>query len=165
MKKGEIIKIQEEFVEVNTEEEIFNGPLISFLNSSLPKKGEIGFIDFRKGGRTIRRRYICRNWKPEEKRILDLEVLRRDSKFLNADEYDFEKEFPGLKGKESYVNSWELDDKEKVHPSHRIKVFEIEDIQENCIDKQRAREILDKERTTNYIPKWIKKMLKKELGL
>jgi len=37
-----------------------------------------------------------------------------------------------LKGKEGYVDSWQIRDRKDVHPSHATKVFKSEDVKSAC---------------------------------
>ncbi len=84
------LKACEEFAEVNSEEAhklLLNNEFCSIQSPEnyglpnavipgLPKKGELGFIDFTKDGRTIRRRYICKKWK--SKKVPNLDGLKNN---------------------------------------------------------------------------------------
>ncbi len=81
---------------------------------------------------------------------------------------------------ESYVDSWQLRDKKDIHPSHRVMVFEEQDILKlnDFISLEEVGKIIDKmekdfNKKENYSLKGEKKlccvmtlvMLKKELGI
>ena len=65
-------------------------------------------------------------------------------------EEEFLKEHPGLKGQTILY---------RYYPSFRNIIHKTQ------LDKQKVEGVIDKERESHYIPKWIRDMLKKELGL